>query len=155
MMPAGADISTGKSSASKEKNMKRYFLILALLWTAVSGFTQEIEGIGLETSYNAASYSLSLQTMTSYGGWSIDWIQKSGSSGFLGSLFLGLPIGDIFKLYGGGGLGIGIDDSYFFAWKVDGGAMVWLFDLFYVKAGVTYDNIREFAITAGLGLKWR
>jgi hypothetical protein len=127
-------------------------------------------GYGLETSYGLSSgyspdsYSLSFQAMQPYGGWSIDWIQRNqdenssgllaGKTGLLGSLFFGIPLGDVFELYGGGGLGIGFADEIFFAWKVDGGAMVWLFDLFYMKAGVTYDNIRELGISAGVGFKF-
>jgi hypothetical protein len=62
-------------------------------------------------------------------------------------------MGNVFGIYAGGGLGLGIADDYFFAWKLDGGAMAWLFDLFYVKAGVSYDNIRKLGIAIGVGFK--
>lgn len=152
---------------------------LAMMLPAVSAFTQEATigswAYGLEGSLGVkpeagifSNYSASFQGMTTWGGLSLDWIQgakeeenQSGlkymrtESGLLGSLFLELPIGDVFGLYGGGGLGFGFGgEDIAFAWKVDAGALVWLADLCYVKSGVVYDNIRDqLGISVGVGFK--
>jgi hypothetical protein len=146
--------------------MKRRFLFLAMLGAAAGGFAQKAAlnkwAYGLEASYNAAACSLSFQTMFPYGGWSVDFIHRSwdensgevfgGINGFRGSLFLGIPIGAVFELYGGGGVGFEFSaGGGGFVWKVDGGALAWLLEILYVKARITYDSIREFAVTAGVG----
>jgi hypothetical protein len=162
--------------------IKKLLTGLFALWmilSTVSAFTQEAIvdswAYGFEASLGVKpeagifnNYSASFQGMTTWGGLSVDWIQgakeeknQSGltymriKSGLLGSLFLELPIGDVFGLYGGGGLGFGFGgEDIAFAWKVDAGALVWLADLCYVKSGVVYDNIRDQpGISVGVGFK--
>jgi hypothetical protein len=128
------------------------------------------------------SYSASFQSMMPGKGWSLDGMSWSldyianfkddtndyianfkddtnGYAGLLGSLFFGFPIGTVFELYGGGGLGVkflpyGGYETIEFAWKVDGGVLVWVSDIGYVKAGVMYDSVRENTnISVGLGVR--
>jgi hypothetical protein len=163
------------------KMKKREFFILlgmlAMLFSAARVFTQEVAispwGYGLETSLGVISgdelfsnYSVSIQGLHDFGyGLSLDWIHEEGKyenrggllvgSGLLGSAFLGFPISKFFIPYAGGGLGIQSDgEDISFAWKVDAGIAAWLSGILYIKAGVTYDNIREdLGISAGVGFK--
>jgi len=164
-----------------KKGLFVVFFSLMMLAVAAGTFAQEVKitpwGYGLETSFGLTSgygipdsFSLSFQGMLDAGGGlSLDWISlnieeedSSGNkyvgpkAGLLGSLFLGFPIGDIFRPYVGGGLGIGFGklfDDYFFAWKLDAGVVAWLSNNLYVKTGYTYDNIRKHSISVGIGLK--
>jgi hypothetical protein len=155
--------------------MKWYFFILVMLWTVMSGFTQEVKisgwGYGLETSFGVISgnklpnnYSVSFQGVHDLGsGLSLDYIHgpepanSSGllvNSGLLGSAFLGLRLSKFFIPYVGGGLGVKFNsiDDIGFAWKVDGGIAAWLSNILYVKAGVMYDNIRkDLGVSVGMG----
>jgi transglutaminase-like putative cysteine protease len=144
-----------------------------MLLAATNAFVQWGYSYGVETSFGIASehsfsdsHSISLQRWDPSGlGISIDWIylqQKEEKSeyskfGLLGSAFWGFPLGSVFMPYIGGGLGFGYDmgnDSFLFSWKLDAGVVVWLFDSFYIKAGYTYNNIREHSISVGAGLKF-
>jgi hypothetical protein len=154
------------------------FFSLAVLFAAGSAFAQEATisewGYGLETSSGVTSgnglfstYSFSIQGIHDTGlGFSVDYIKgvdpenESGlavNSGLLGSLFLGLPLSKFFIPYVGGGLGFnfgGMNDDISLAWKVDGGVTSWLTRILYVKAGVSYDNIREgLGVSVGVGFK--
>ncbi|GHV88813.1 hypothetical protein AGMMS50267_11730 [Spirochaetia bacterium] len=154
------------------------FFSLAMLFSAVSAFTQEW-GYGLETSSGVLSgdgffstYSFSLQGVHDSGyGLSLDYIkgldvdewvdgvhhQSSGYSGLLGSVFLGYNLSKYFIPYAGGGLGFKINGSgdMSFGWKVDAGIISWPTNRLYVKAGAMYDNIREdLGIAVGLGFKF-
>jgi hypothetical protein len=165
-----------------KKKIICYFFGLVLLIVVTSTFAQEVEispwGSGFETSFSLKSgyeipnsFSVSFQSiLDSGGGLSLDFIALNGeysngtssASGFLsngggllGSLFLGFPIGNIFRPYVGGGIGYGWNpEKGFFAWKVDTGITTWLFDSWYVQTGVTYDNVRKgFGISVGTGFK--
>jgi hypothetical protein len=160
---------------------KEFFVVIfcmVMLIVATGTFAQEATiipwGHGLETGFGLTEgyendYSISFQGWHRYGsGWSIDWIsrhheEKDGNhsyvgfkGGLLGSLFLGFPIGDIFRPYVGGGIGIGFVGflgNNFFAWKLGAGLQAWFFDSFYITTGYTYDNIREHSISVGVGFK--
>jgi hypothetical protein len=155
---------------------------IAMLFAVDSAFAQEatISGwcYGLETSFGVTSenefpgnFSASFQGMHDLGyGLSFDWIHRrktlineygvsyfEGHDGLLGSAFSGLQLSKFFIPYIGGGLGVkfGDNEKVSFAWKVDGGITSRLSDILYVKAGLTYDNIRErMSISAGVGLKF-
>jgi len=163
------------------------FFCLVMMIVASGTFAQEVTvspwGYGLATGFGVTSengipnsYSISFQSWHRKGsGWSIDWISQKQTAqkeysgeyyemngtknGLLGSLFLGFPIGDIFRPYVGGGLGIGFDlgevinEGISFVWKLDAGMQAWLFDSFYINTGYTYDNIRKHSISVGVGLK--
>jgi len=162
------------------------FISLTMLVVSSGIFAQEVTidswGYGLETSFGLVpgyeipnSYSLSFQGHHRQGsGWSIDWISRQikfldeyhgdyyeesmTKNGLLGSLFLGFPIGNIFRPYIGGGLGfgfVGLFGDISFAWKLDAGVVAWLSDTFYLKTGYTYDNIREHSISVGIGLRFQ
>jgi ribosomal protein L19E len=168
----------GRFDVKEAKIMKRYFWSMAMLFTAIGAFAQEVTisswGYGLEASMGVISgnelpnnYSISFQGLHDYGsGLSLDYIHgpelaNSGgllvNSGFLGSAFLGLPLSKYFIPYVGGGLGVkfnDIDDDIGFAWKVDGGVAAWLSDILYIKAGAMYDNIRkDLGVSVGVGFK--
>ncbi|GHU80536.1 hypothetical protein FACS189468_0620 [Spirochaetia bacterium] len=157
------------------------FFNLAILFSAVSAFTQEW-GYGVETSSGVLSgnglfstYSFSIQGVHDAGfGWSLDYIkgldvdewvngehyQSSGmavNSGLLGSVFLGFRLSQYFIPYAGGGLGFKFNDdgALSFGWKVDAGILSWPINRLYVKAGVMYDNIREdLGVSVGVGFKF-
>jgi hypothetical protein len=175
----GKAIASGKGKMKAESFV--VFFSLMMLFTAVSAFTQEPVisgwGYGLEISSGVKSgdgffstYSASIQGVHDYGyGLSFDYIKGKDfngpnrstggllvNSGLLGSAFLGLRLSRFFVPYIGGGLGVkfGRDDDVSFAWKVDGGVTSWLTNILYIKAGVSYDNIREsMSISAGIGIK--
>jgi hypothetical protein len=143
-----------------------------MIFLSIGAFTQEAEispwGYGLETSYGVISggdfftnYSISFQGIHDFGyGLSVDWIGRYigryGRSGLLGSVVLGLPLSRFFIPYVGGGLGIKLGGADIeFAWKADAGVTSWLSNVLYVKAGATYDNIREnFSVSVGVGFKF-
>jgi len=167
----------------------RAFFSITMLFISIGLFAQEVSVIqwayGLDTSFGLSpgneipnSFSLSFQSHHRYGsGWSIDWINKkqtvlgeylgeyseiNGSqNGVLGSLYLGFPIGKIFRPYVGGGIGIGfyfgdnmnntVNEDIYFAWKLDAGVVAWPTDGFYIKTGYSYDNIRQHSISVGFG----
>jgi hypothetical protein len=149
---------------------------LAMLFAAAGAFTQEATPdfwcYGIEASLGVTpgdglldSYSFSIQGIHDTGlGLSLDWIHKEGKyeghvgtlgTGLLGSAFLGFLIGDFFIPYIGGGLGIEYTGTGIsFAWKVDAGAAVRPSDVWYVKAGAMYDNVREdLGISVGVGIR--
>ena len=174
-----------------KKGLLLVFIGLLMFFVATDTFAQEVKiipwGYGLGTSLGITSensipnsFSISFQSWHRMGsGWSIDWINQkqtvigeylgdyfeiNGSqNGLLGSLFLGFPIGDIFRPYVGGGIGIGfylgdnvnniVNNDIYFAWKLDAGVQAWLFDSIYINTGYTYDNIRKHSISVGLGFK--
>jgi hypothetical protein len=164
--------------------MKRRIFIgffgLMMMILVTSTHAQEVKaspwGYGFETSFSLKSgyeipnsFSVSFQGIAdSGGGLSLDFIALNGeysdglsnssgiySGGLLGSLFLGFPIGKIFRPYVGGGIGYGFHpEKDFFAWKADAGITAWLFDIWYVQTGAKYDNVRDgFSISVGTGIK--
>jgi hypothetical protein len=109
-----------------KKGLLLVFIGLCMFFVNAGTFAQEVEiipwGYGLGTSLGITSetiipnsFSIAFQSWHREGwfGWSIDWINKkqtiigeylgdyfeiNGSqNGFLGSLFFGFPIGDIFR----------------------------------------------------------
>ena len=118
----------------KIRFLKVVFSII-ILFITLNLFAQDVEvsswGYGLSTGFGVTegnsipdSFSVSFQSWHREGsGWSIDWINKkqivvgdylgeyfelAGSqNGLLGSLYFGFPVGEIFRPYIGGGIGIG------------------------------------------------
>jgi len=160
----------------------RVFFCFAILFISLDLFAQDTEvsslGYGFETSFSLKSgyempdsFSISFQGMFDLGGGlSLDFIALNGEyqngniyssgllsngGGLLGSLFLGFPIGNIFRPYLGGGIGYGWNpENGFFAWKVNTGLTAWVTNSWYLQTGATYDNVRKgFSITLGTGIK--
>jgi len=110
------------------------------------------------------SFSISFQGILDQGGGlSLDLIALNGDyengneyrsglfsngGGILGSLFLGIPIGNIFKPYLGGGIGYTWNpEKGFFAWKVDAGITAWITNSWYFQTGAVYEVISVYERT--------
>ena len=154
---------------------KALCLALLLCATASGAFAQTYFGggttFGLEPGQAIPqSFSASLQQTrrwgASFGGFSLTWIslerELEGSvgrvNGILGGPQFGFwPMGAV-SFYAGAGIGARFGDRAegegWFAWKVDGGLIVWLFDRAYVQGGMSYDNVRSgWSAYVGAGLK--
>jgi opacity protein-like surface antigen len=168
-----------------KKDVLPVFLGFIMLFATSGVSAQNIEvspwGYGLATSFGLTaengipdSYSLSFHGWhREGGGMSIDWISQrltsqghnyelTGSrNGILGSIFMGIPVGNVFRPYIGGGLGVGFDlgdagnSGTFFAWKLDAGMLAWLTDAFFIKTGYSFDNIRQHSVSVGVGFRLR
>ncbi|MCL2600676.1 MAG: hypothetical protein FWD88_05805 [Treponema sp.] len=158
------------------KNTRKAICLAILLCAGASAaFAQTYfgmgTGFGIEPSLAIPeSHSVTLQQLTrrgiSYGGFSLSWISLQrdieGSAerlnGILGGPQFGFwEMGPV-SFFAGGGIGARfgrrVSGESGFAWKVDGGLIVWIMDAAYVQGGMSYDNVRSgWSASVGVGLK--